>query len=102
MSKINYNTDVEYDTDEKKFRITRGMVILAGIIILVVTIIVVLVVNITNKRKEMWLFVCSVVSAVSSVFRPVYSAPSVCSWEGGIRPVGVVPKCLEYARVKEE
>lgn len=53
MSKINYNTDVEYDTEkEKKFRITRGMAILAGIILIILIILIIVIVNMVNKKRE--------------------------------------------------
>lgn len=53
MSKINYNTDVEYETEEKKkFRITRGMVILAVTILVALIILIIVIVNMVNKKNK--------------------------------------------------
>lgn len=53
MSKINYNTDVEYETEEKnKFRITRGMVILAVAILVILIILIIVIINIINNKNE--------------------------------------------------
>ena len=48
---MNNNYSEDYVSEEKRFRITRGMLILATIILLVIIIIVILVVNAINRRK---------------------------------------------------
>ena len=54
MNDLNYSTDVEYETkDKKKFQITRGMVILAILaLIILITVIVIIVVKVNEKKKE--------------------------------------------------
>ena len=41
----------DYDTEEKKFQITRGMVILAAIILVILIVIITLVISLVNRNK---------------------------------------------------
>ena len=47
----NYKEEYEYEDDEKKFRITRGMVILAAFILIVIIIVVIVIVKKINSKK---------------------------------------------------
>lgn len=54
MRNVNFNTDVEYEKDEKKkFGITRGKLLLIGIIALIIIVaIIIIVVSIQNSKKS--------------------------------------------------
>lgn len=53
MSETNYSTDVEYETkDEKKFQITRGMVILAVLALVILITIIIIIVKVTTSGKK--------------------------------------------------
>lgn len=53
MKNMNYTSDVEYETEtEKKFQITRGMVLLAAIILIAIIVIVIIVLSSKGKGDE--------------------------------------------------
>lgn len=53
MNDINYSTDVEYETkDKKKFQITRGMVILAVLALVILITIIIIIVKVTTSGKK--------------------------------------------------
>lgn len=53
MNEINYSTDVEYETkDKKKFQITRGMVILAVLALVILITIIIIIAKVTTSRKK--------------------------------------------------
>lgn len=53
LGKINFNNDIDYETnEEKKFKITRGMVIIGVAILLVVLILVIIIINFINSNKK--------------------------------------------------
>lgn len=53
MKNMNYTSDVEYETEtEKKFQITRGMVLLAAIILIAIIVIVIIVLSSKGKEDE--------------------------------------------------
>lgn len=50
--RLNTNTDITYEKEESKFKITRGMIILASIILIVIAIVVIVLVVKSNEKKE--------------------------------------------------
>lgn len=53
MDNMNYSTDVEYETkDKKKFQITRGMVILAVLALVILITIIIIIVKVTSSEKK--------------------------------------------------
>lgn len=53
MKNMNYTSDVEYETEEKKkFQITRGMVLLAAIALIAIIVIVIIIVSTRKPPKE--------------------------------------------------
>lgn len=52
MKNMNYTSDVEYETEtEKKFQITRGMVLLASAILIAIIVIVIIILSSNRKDK---------------------------------------------------
>lgn len=52
MGRINFNNDVEYDTEDKKFKITRGMLIVGTAILLGIIILIIVIVSVVNSNKK--------------------------------------------------
>lgn len=53
MNNMNFSTDVEYETKEKKkFQITRGMVILAAVVAVVLVVVIIIIINNVRANKK--------------------------------------------------
>ena len=51
---LNKNYSEDYVTEEKSFKLTRGMVLLAAIILVILIVIIIFVINLFNKRKPQY------------------------------------------------
>lgn len=52
MGRINFNNDVQYDTDDKKFKLTRGMLIVGASVLVGIIILIIIIVSVINSNKK--------------------------------------------------
>lgn len=52
MGRINFNNDVEYDTEDKKFKLTRGMLIIGACLLVGIIVLIIVIVNVVNSDKK--------------------------------------------------